>query len=140
VFCLFKLLDREEMTIYLNKQDIIYINERVLQQQGVQSQLLNEGILESALMRPQTSFYYQNADIITQGALLIAGIALAHPFLDGNKRTALIAGYDFFKVNGYQIIGAPLEFAYQIEAIINHKQSLDEMMSIFIDWLQGHIH
>jgi death-on-curing protein len=128
------------MTIYLNKQDIIYINEWVLQQQEVQSQLLNEGILESALMRPQTAFYYQNADIITQGALLIAGIALAHAFLDGNKRTALIAGYDFFKVNGYQIISAPLEFAYQIEAIINHKQSLDEMMSIFIDWLRGHIH
>lgn len=128
------------MTIYLNKQDIIYINERVLQQQGVQSQLINENALESTLMRPQTAFYYQNADIIIQGALLIVGITLAHAFLDGNKRTALVAGYDFFKINGYQMIAAPLEFAYQMEVILNREKSLDDVMQDFISWLRKHIH
>jgi death on curing protein len=84
------------MTVYLNKQDVIYINECLLQQQGMPSPLLSENALESALMRPQTAAYYQNADIVTQGALLIVGITLAHAFLDGNKRAALVAGYDFF--------------------------------------------
>gem|GEM_PF-794744 len=139
--CSFPLifLGTDAMTIYLSKHDVMYINQNILQQHGIQSHLINEHALDSTLMRPQAAFYYQQADIITQGALLIAGIALAHAFLDGNKRTALIAGYDFFKINNYQMSVAPLEFAYQIEAILIRQTHLDVVMQEFIVWLRSHI-
>jgi death-on-curing protein len=91
-------------------------------------------------MRPQTAAYYQNADIVTQGALLIAGIALAHAFLDGNKRTALVSGYDFFRINGFTIVSLPLELAQQIEAVVNRSHPLDIVMRDFTGWLRLHIH
>jgi len=128
------------MITYLTKQDLIYINQQVLAQQGTQSQLFSETGLEGALMRPQTAAYYQNADIVTQGALLIAGIALAHAFLDGNKRTALVNGYDFFRINVFTIVSLPLELAQQIEMVVNRSQSLDIVMQDFTDWLRSHIH
>jgi death on curing protein len=127
------------MIIYLAKHDILYINAQVLQLQGTSSRILSESGLESALTRPQMAAYYENADIIAQAAFLIAGIALAHAFLDGNKRTALIAGYDFLTINGYTLTSSTLEFAQQIEALVNRSQPLDDVMESFIAWLRAHI-
>jgi death-on-curing family protein len=47
--------------------------------------------------------FYEQADLVTQAAILIAAIALSHPFLDGNKRTAVIAAATFLDLNGLVI-------------------------------------
>jgi len=127
------------MTTYLNKHDLLYINQQVLAQSGTLSQLLNEAILEGALMRPQTVSFYQNADIIKQGAFLIAGITLVHAFLDGNKGTALVAGYTFFRINEHTITSLPLELARQIESLVSRTQPLGDAMQNFIAWLNIHV-
>lgn len=58
-------------------------------------------MLESAVRRPQNAAYYDDADLITQAALYMVGIALNHPFVDGNKRTGYISGMTFLQVNGF---------------------------------------
>ena len=57
----------------------------------------DHGLLESALYRPQTSYY---ADLIEEAAALWESLAQNHPFIDGNKRTAFAAIYTFLAING----------------------------------------
>lgn len=62
----------------------------------------DRGLLESALARPQHLFAYEGVRALPDlAARYAAGIARNHPFLDGNKRTALLAIRAFLFVNGY---------------------------------------
>lgn len=54
-------------------------------------QLCNCDGLESALARPAAYAHYEDADLALQAAVLAHGIAEGQQFIDGNKRTALVA-------------------------------------------------
>ncbi len=68
-----------------------------------QAHLRNRHGLESALARPATHAHYEGADLASQAAMLAHGIAEGQPFLDGNKRVALVAMLTFLDVNGYRL-------------------------------------
>lgn len=90
-------------------------------------------------MRPQMHAHYGQADLTEQAAALIVGVALAHAFLDGNKRTALVAGTTFLRLNGMRVERQPLEIAKQVEAVITRKGSLDEATANFVSWLRPRV-
>ncbi len=60
-------------------------------------------LLESALGAPQQTFggEFLHPDVFAQGAALLRSIALNHPFVDGNKRTAFMATFVFLQLNGH---------------------------------------
>ena len=124
---------------YLTVMDAIAMNEAIMERMGTTSLLRDEGALESAMMRPQMAAHYEEADLVTQTAVLISGIALAHAFLDGNKRTALAAGTTFVQLNGLWIESEPEELGRQIEALVIRPGSLEEAMARFVSWLYSHI-
>ncbi|MCF6275643.1 MAG: type II toxin-antitoxin system death-on-curing family toxin [Robiginitomaculum sp.] len=64
---------------------------------GGASGLRDPGQLETALFRPQSSYY---ADIIAEAAALWESLSQNHPFVDGNKRTALVCMVTFLNANG----------------------------------------
>ena len=66
--------------------------------------------------------------------MLIEGIALNHPFQDGNKRIAMIVGLTFLQTNGVIIQATDDELGQQIEALVITKNTLD-----FLQWLQAHL-
>lgn len=121
--------------IYLSLLDVIALNYRILLDEHQGSQVLNEGLLASAITRPQMAAHYESADVLTQTALLIQGIALAHAFIDGNKRTALAAGTIFLDYNGFYVDSPPGEFASKIEALVLHTLSFEA----FVEWLQERV-
>ncbi|MGZ3679758.1 MAG: type II toxin-antitoxin system death-on-curing family toxin [Ktedonobacterales bacterium] len=124
-------------TRYLTVLDVIALNDEILRRSGeTPLPVRDEGGLESALMRPQMAAHYENADLITQAAVLIAGVALAHAFVDGNKRTALAVGTIFLALNGLQIVSEPGTLGRQIEAIVNRAGRLDEATTQFIEWMR----
>ena len=82
-----------------------------LDDQGAKDRLRNEDGLHSALHRPRTYAHCQSADIATQAAALAHGIAESQPFLEGNKRTALIAMRTFLAINGYDVVASQEEMA-----------------------------
>ena len=88
---------------------------------------------------PQSVAYYEQADLVEQAAALITGIALAHAFLDGNKRTALGAGLLFFIQNGYRVKSRSPQLGKQIEAIVTRKGSLEEATARFVEWLRPRV-
>jgi len=116
--------------------DVVAMNEAILLRYESSSLLRDEGALESAMIRPQMAAHYEKANLVTQAALLISGVALAHAFLDGNKRAALAAGTTFLHLNGYWIVSEPGEFGRQIEALVNRPDALEEAMARFIAWLR----
>jgi death-on-curing protein len=65
--------------------------------------LRDEGLLESALARPQHRAAYEpEGSVFALAADYCFGIARNHPFLDGNKRTAILAAAAFLSLNGYE--------------------------------------
>ncbi len=107
------------MTIYLTVAEVIAIHDEIMRRTGnLPEGLRDEGLLESALMRAQTSAYYEDAGIIRQAALMATGIALNHPFVDGNKRAAYAVLDVFLRVNDHLYTGDPVELAKMIEAIV----------------------
>jgi death on curing protein len=61
-------------------------------------------LLESALNRPLNKWNYENAELPELAAAYAFGIARNHPFVDGNKRTSLLALYTFLGINGVDFI------------------------------------
>jgi death-on-curing protein len=64
------------------------------------------GLLESALAKPQNLFAYSDGqvDLAAMAASYAYGIATNHPFIGGNKRTALAVSFVFVEINGASVI------------------------------------
>jgi death on curing protein len=65
---------------------------------------------------------------------LIEGIALNHPFQDGNKRTAIIVGLTFLQTNGAIIQASNDELGRQIESLVITKDTF-----AFSQWMRAHL-
>lgn len=79
------------------------------------------GLLESALARPRNFFGFGEEDIVKLAVILMAGIAQAHAFEQGNKRTAFEAMWHFLRTNGYDLaITDSQPWADEIIALVEH--------------------
>jgi len=78
------------------------MHERQLAEHGGGSGIRDEGLLESALAKPQRLFAYGDPplDLADLAAALAYGLARNHPFVDGKKRTAAVACETFIELNG----------------------------------------
>ncbi len=74
-----------------------------------------------------------------QYILMVLGMSQAQAFVDGNKRTALIVGDVFLRLNGWVFRGDPLETARRIEAVATREGPVEEATAEFIDWLRGKV-
>jgi death-on-curing protein len=60
----------------------------------------DESSLESALGRPRNKWHYETQDLARLAAAYAYGIARNHPFVDGDKRAAMMAMIIFLRLNG----------------------------------------
>lgn len=88
------------MTRYLSVQEIIVINTEAVRRFGGTYGIRDAGALEAAVGRPQTGYY---KDIVEEAAALFESLSQNHPFIDGNKRTAITATAVFLMTNGYKL-------------------------------------
>lgn len=88
------------MSRYLSISDLIRINERMVRRWGGIAGIRDQFLLESAVARPQTGYYQ---DVIEEAAALCESLLQNHPFLDGNKRSAIVATAVFLRWNGYRL-------------------------------------
>jgi len=96
---------------WLTRRMIIAIHDEQLAIHGGASGLRDEGMLASALDRPKNKWSYEDADLVELAAAYAFGIARNHPFVDGNKRTSLLALYTFLGVNGVDFVVPEAEAA-----------------------------
>jgi len=98
--------------VWVLKKTVLAIHNLQLAEHGGSTGLRDEGLLDSALGKPHHVFAYDNeADIFRLAASYAYGIAKNHPFVDGNKRTALAVSITFLDLNGWDV-NAPREEEY----------------------------
>ncbi len=86
---------------WLSKALVLAIHDEQLAEHGGGTGVRDDGLLESALARPQNRLAYDaKADLATLAAAYAFGLARNHPFIDGNKRTAFVAAELFLDLNG----------------------------------------
>jgi death-on-curing protein len=95
--------------IWLDAREVRAIHLELLAEHGGLSGIRDEGLLESALARPQNLLAYGSPSLSELAAAYGFGLAKNHPFLDGNKRTALAAVAVFLDVNGYELAAPQAE-------------------------------
>jgi len=93
------------MIKFLSKEIILAFHEDQIKTHGGSQGIRDEGLLESALAQPKASFdgKYVHETIFEMTAAYGFHICKNHPFVDGNKRMALVAIYTFLYVNGYRL-------------------------------------
>ena len=108
---------------------VVEINRVVVAITGEPHLLRDQGLPESALARPRNFFGFGAEDIVILAVSLIAGIAQAHAFTQGNKRTCFIAMVQFLKVNGYHLaIEDSRPWADEIIALVEHRASEEDFV------------
>jgi death-on-curing protein len=123
---------------YLTVAEVELMHQEYMTGAGFPSVLRDAHALESAVLRPRNAAYYNGADLCTQAASLIAGIALAHAFEDGNKRLAYAAGATLLRINGVRIAADPVTFGDQVLGMVNRDVKLDRAIQQLALWLQQH--
>jgi death-on-curing protein len=91
--------------VWLLEETVIAIHQRQISEHGGSEGLRDEGLLASALARPQNVLAYAQPppDLAVLAAAYAFGIARNHPFVDGNKRTVLVAARTFLLLNGVNL-------------------------------------
>ncbi|MFC9388977.1 type II toxin-antitoxin system death-on-curing family toxin [Streptomyces venezuelae] len=89
--------------VYLSAEDVLAVAEHAVDDQVVV--VRDAGLLESAVHRPSAAMFGEEAypDLLGKAAALLQSLAINHPFLDGNKRTAWLSCVTFLAMNGVQL-------------------------------------
>ena len=102
---------------WLGRDIVVAIHDEQIAAHGGAGGLRDEGLLLSALERARNQWQYGEAGLAQLAAAYAFGIARNHPFIDGNKRTALLALYTFLGVNGIDLRAPEPEAAAIILAL-----------------------
>ena len=90
--------------VWIDKPEVLAVHAMQLAQHGGLNGIRDESLLDSALAKPRNVFAYAEQPTLPLLAASYAfGIARNHPFLDGNKRTALVVCEGFLRLNGFNI-------------------------------------
>jgi death on curing protein len=111
------------------------IHDQQIARFGGGSGLRDEGLLLSALARPENLAAYGDPDVAALAASYAYGIARNHPFVDGNKRTALVTAGVFLLENGYELVAPEADAVVTILALAAGDLTEDALA----DWIRANI-
>jgi death-on-curing protein len=114
---------------YLTINEVLLLHARLIQLTGGSRGVRDMALLESALARPRSSFEGTDLypDLWTKAAALLHSLAQNHPFVDGNKRTALAAVGIFLELNGYALASSNEEAVDLIRRVVTGQMELGDM-------------
>jgi death on curing protein len=117
---------------YLTTEEVLEINAKVM---GGRHVLRDRGLLESAIARPQASAFGADAypDLAAKAAAMLHSLVLNHPFVDGNKRTAVLATLVFLDLNGYVVQWDQCEALDFMLRLAQHQIELDDAIVFLRD-------
>ena len=117
---------------WLPTEVVVEINRTVVTRTGERHFLRDTGLLDSAMARPKNAFAYGEEDIVVLAVRLLAGVAQAHAFEQGNKRTSFIAMAEFLIINGYDLaIDDAVSWADEVIALVEHRSTEEDFVRAF---------
>lgn len=122
------------MFVWINHHALRLLHGESLVLHGGAAGIRDEGLLESALMRPKNLVIYGSPDVFDCAAAYAFGLAKNHPFVDGNKRAAFLACGLFLRLNGQRLTATQAKATLTMLALAAGQLSETE----FAAWLRGH--
>lgn len=122
---------------YLTPEQVLFIHARLVTETGGAHGVRDLGLLLSALARPQATFDGQDLypDLFHKAGALMESLLQNHPFVDGNKRTAITAVAMFLRLNGYRLIASNAELEQFTFAALLEYLPVETMAA----WFEGHV-
>jgi death on curing protein len=116
----------------LTTRMILAIHEEAISQFGGSRSVRDEGLLGSALNKPRQHFaYVETASLFDLAASLCGGLAHNRPFLDGNKRSALLAARAFLFLNGWALEPEERDEVETMVTFATHGLGTEDMAAWF---------
>jgi len=124
--------------VWLLEETLTAIHHRQIAEHGGSEGLRDERLLMSALARPQNLLAYGEPapDLASLAAAYAYGIARNHPFVDGNKRTALVAARTFLILNGVDLEATQDDKVLAFLSLAEDAISEEELAN----WIRQRIH
>lgn len=122
------------MSRFLSAGEVLALHSVVIEESGGSHGVRDMPLLESALGAPQQTFGGESLhpDVFARAAALLRSIALNHPFVDGNKRTAFMATFVFLQLNGKDFAAPEAEVVEFMVDVAAKKTPLDAIAT----WLR----
>jgi death-on-curing protein len=130
-------MNAPENVVWVREDVVLAVHLRQLAEHGGGEGVRDEGLLQSALARPQNLLAYATPppDLASLAAAYAYGIARNHPFVDGNKRTALIITRLFLLLNGMNLTATQEEKYSTFLALAAGELSEEELAK----WVRVHL-
>lgn len=119
-------------------EQVLFLHARLIQETGGAHGVRDLGLLLSAVARPQATFDGQELypDLCAKAGALFQSLIGNHPFVDGNKRTAISAAGIFLQLNGARLVTSPAELeAFTLRAA-QSQVTFDDIMAWFTRYTQ----
>lgn len=122
-----------KLTLYPTLSEVLELHRILIQRFGGSGGIRDLGLLQSALMRPQTGYY---DTLSLEASALLQSLCQNHAFLDGNKRVAFAVTAIFLRMNGFRLnVDADNGENFLIKKVIGKSASIEEIAS----WLEKHL-
>ena len=122
--------------VWLLREAVLAIHERLVAEFGGATGIRDEGLLDSALGRPENLLAYGKPAMFDLAAAYAFGVVKNHPFVDGNKRTGFTIAIMFLERNGESFTASEADATIQTLALAAGE--LGE--SGYADWLRANCH
>jgi death-on-curing protein len=119
--------------VWLSVDLVMAIHDEQLARFGGPPGLRDQGLLESALARPINKHAYGTEDLSALAASYGFGLARNHAFIDGNKRTALLAIVVFLGLNGIDFVAPETEAVLVITGVAAGEIDEDGLTRWIVD-------
>jgi len=120
--------------VWLHREIILAVHEHQLAEHGGAVGVRDQGLLESALARPENLVACGKPDIADLAAAYGYGISRNHAVVDGNKRTGFVATELFLELNGYALLADDVECVVTMLAVAGGEITEAE----FASWIREH--
>ena len=122
-----------EVVLYPTIQETLELHEQLIKRFGGSAGVRDLGLLESALLRPQTGYY---ETLSLQAAALLQSLIQNHSFIDGNKRVAFATTAIFLRMNGYRLkVEADNGESFLIDEVIQKRFPIKDIAT----WLETYM-
>jgi death-on-curing protein len=120
---------------FLTLDEVLEIHRDQIERYGGAYGIRDFGLLQSAVETPMTQFdgNYLHPDPYTMAAAYLFHIAQNHPFIDGNKRTALVSTLWFLLLNDIEIIADESDLEEMVMAVARGELGKEDIANFFAD-------
>lgn len=121
---------------YLTAEELLFLHFKIIEDYGGSHGVRDEGRIQSVIASPASEAFGEAlyATGFEKAAVYVRNVVADHPFVDGNKRTAIAAGVIFLQRCGYEMTATPKELEdFAVQAAVERLE-----IPMIAAWLKAH--